>query len=253
MDPAFGNYSVIRSFRALRPLRALKRVPGMPGLVQSIMSAIPKLGHVGVVCAFLFIVFGIIGTDFFNGALHFRCASMDLLPQPHVAYEAHAHLRSTQNATRRLWEYSGPTAVRTFARNLKGAGSSGDGMAHFDSGKFCLMGEQGFCSEGQECHYFEENPESGTISFDSVLIAQVTLLKVLTFDTWTDAMYALMKVVSPYVWIYFIAFALLGGFFLVNLFLAVIFDEFLKSQVGVLQSGQCDLLPVMAFGFACCA
>eukprot|EP00327_Prymnesium_parvum_P044618 CAMPEP_0205857742 /NCGR_PEP_ID=MMETSP1083-20121108/3824_1 /ASSEMBLY_ACC=CAM_ASM_000430 /TAXON_ID=97485 /ORGANISM="Prymnesium parvum, Strain Texoma1" /LENGTH=1580 /DNA_ID=CAMNT_0053219251 /DNA_START=327 /DNA_END=5070 /DNA_ORIENTATION=+ len=221
VNPAFGNYSVIRSFRALRPLRALKRVPGMPGLVQSIMSAIPKLGHVGVVCAFLFIVFGIIGTDFFKygpAPTATRCLRSTRAPPLHTKRDEEAV------------GYSGPAAVRTFARNLKGAGSSGDGMAHFDSGKFCLMGEQGFCSEGQECHYFEENPESGTISFDSVLIAQVTLLKVLTFDTWTDAMYALMKVVSPYVWIYFIAFALLGGFFLVNLFLAVIFDEFLKSQ-----------------------
>ena len=70
----------------------------------------------------------------------------------------------------------------------------------------------------------------GTMSFDSVMLGQITLLQILTFDTWTDAMYDLMDIVSVNAWIFFILVAVLGGFFLVNLFLAVIFDEFMKSQ-----------------------
>ena len=50
------------------------------------------------------------------------------------------------------------------------------------------------------------------MSFDSVAIASVSLLQVITFDTWTDVMYDLMKVVSPYSWIYFFLFAIFGGF-----------------------------------------
>ena len=72
--PQFGNYSVIRSVRALRPLRALKRVPGMPVLVSSIMACIPKMGDVAMLCAFVFLVFGIVGMELFKGALHYRCA-----------------------------------------------------------------------------------------------------------------------------------------------------------------------------------
>ena len=72
--PSLGNYSVIRSVRALRPLRALKRMPGMPLLVQSILAVLPKLANVVMLCGFVFAVFGIVGTELFQGAMHYRCA-----------------------------------------------------------------------------------------------------------------------------------------------------------------------------------
>ena len=72
--PGFGNYSVIRSVRALRPLRALKRVPGMPVLVSSVLASLPGLASVGVLCGFVFLVFGIVGLELFKGAFHYRCA-----------------------------------------------------------------------------------------------------------------------------------------------------------------------------------
>lgn len=39
-----------------------------------------------------------------------------------------------------------------------------------------------------------------------------------------------MAAFSPYVFIYYLIVALLGGFFVVNLFLAVVFDEFMRSK-----------------------
>ena len=89
---------------------------------------------------------------------------------------------------------------------------------------------RGSCEDGTTCSYFDENPAGGLQSFDSVAWAFVTILQVMTFDTWTDAMFALMNGFSYYAWIYFVAIAVLGGLFVVNLFLCVIFDEFMKSQ-----------------------
>ena len=54
--PGFGNFSAIRALRSLRPLRALKRVPGMPALVQSILGALPRVGNVLLLCAFIMLV-----------------------------------------------------------------------------------------------------------------------------------------------------------------------------------------------------
>ena len=48
-------------------------------------------------------------------------------------------------------------------------------------------------------------------------------------DTWTEPMYALMATSSPLAFAYCIAIAILGGFFVVNLFLAVIFNEFMTA------------------------
>ena len=81
---AFGNMSAVRSVRALRPLRALKRVPGMPLLIKAIMAAIPKLVHVAALCAFLFLVFGIVGVELYQGTMHYRCALPGARPAKHL-------------------------------------------------------------------------------------------------------------------------------------------------------------------------
>jgi hypothetical protein len=56
------------------------------------------------------------------------------------------------------------------------------------------------------------------------------IVQIITFDTWSDIMYDLMDAFSAYVWVYFLLVAMLGGFFVVQLFLAVVFEEFMKSK-----------------------
>ena len=58
----------------------------------------------------------------------------------------------------------------------------------------------------------------------------IAILQAVTFDTWTDPMFDIMASYSYSAWIYFILVAILGGLFVVNLFLAVIFDEFMRAQ-----------------------
>ena len=117
--PSFGNYSVIRSVRALRPLRALKRVPGMPALVSAIMGCIPKMGNVAMLCAFIFLVFGIVGMELFKGALHYRCA----LP----GYQEPDNIPSADR--RRMAQLAPPAAIETSAsaasRSLAASAISG--------------------------------------------------------------------------------------------------------------------------------
>ena len=76
--PQMTGMGAVRSVRALRPLRALRRVPGMPVLVSSILQSLPALGNVAGLTFFLFLVFGIIGMNLFQGALHYRCADMGI-------------------------------------------------------------------------------------------------------------------------------------------------------------------------------
>jgi hypothetical protein len=87
------------------------------------------------------------------------------------------------------------------------------------------------CAEvAQICVYFDSNPDGDTVSFDSVSRAMLPILQAITFDTWTDPMFYVKDAYSFAAWGYFIAIAILGGMFVVNLFLAVIFDEFMRAQ-----------------------
>ena len=83
------------------------------------------------------------------------------------------------------------------------------------------------------CAYFDMNPAHNLMSFDNVGVAMISLMQSLTFDDWTVAMYALMDAFSsPWIVIFFLAIVVLGGFFVVNLFLAVIFEETLSAQMN---------------------
>ena len=206
--PWMGNFSALRSFRALRPLRALKRLPGMPVLVQSILSALPRVGGVIVLCGFVSLIFAIVGVELFKGSLHYRCALPGFDAGDHNAFH----------------------------------GKSAEQQLSFDSEISCNPSLEDQCPEGTVCEYFKQNPNDGLLTFDSVPYTFVILLQALTFDDWTVSMYAVIKAVSPYAVIYFLLFVILGGFFIVNLFLAVIFEEFISAQKTALLEAEDEAL-----------
>ena len=183
-----ANASVIRAVRALRPLRALKTMPEMRMLVASILEIIPKMGSVSVLCGFLLLVFGIVGVELFKGVLHHRCAPADV----------------------------DLTLL------------SPDEQLQYDSETSCNPRRSDQCEAHDTCSYFDLNPSNGLMSYDSVPIALVVLLQAVTFDDWATSMFALEDAYSPYVIIYYLLIVIIGGFFVINLFLAVIFEEFLS-------------------------
>ena len=131
---------------------------------------------------------------------------------------------------------SAVAAAKRSGRSLKGGGGSSgqadpnDPEVEFDTETLCAA-DPGMCvEEGASCYYFSNNPGGGTISFDTVPMTFIAILQAVTFDTWTDPMFDIMASYSYSAWIYFILVAILGGLFVVNLFLAVIFDEFIRAQ-----------------------
>ena len=66
-------------------------------------------------------------------------------------------------------------------------------------------------------------------AFDSLETAFLAIVQIATFDHWSPMMYGLMPS-FPGAWIFFFLVVSLCGFFLVNLFLAVLYDEFTVSM-----------------------
>ncbi|KOO32672.1 voltage-gated ion channel superfamily [Chrysochromulina tobinii] len=217
--PSMGNYSVIRSVRALRPLRALKRVPGMPVLVASIMSVFPKLGNVGALCGFIFLVFGIVGMELFKGTLHNRLGGSLVLTGRALKGELDHHKGPLALPDGTLLPY-GMTIQDKYDTEVSCSPSKGPNV--------CIVNE---APKNSTCHYFDRDPNAGMTSFDSIGLAFIILLQTVTFDSWASPMYQMMFAFSPYVWIYFLTICMLGGFFVVNLFLAVIFQQFIAASM----------------------
>ena len=110
----------------------------------------------------------------------------------------------------------------------------------FDTGIACKPhatgSAYGSCPAGTACSYFDANPGNGINSFDSVPLALIAFMQLITFDDWATPMYGLMGSFSPYVWSYFVVGVMAGGCFVVNLFLAVIFLEFGNAQAAIAES-----------------
>ena len=79
------------------------------------------------------------------------------------------------------------------------------------------------------CAYFQTSVD-GVTSFDNIGWSFIVIMQAVTFDTWLAPSYAAMATVTPYAWAYFFVLAMVGGFFVVNLFLAVILGEFISAQ-----------------------
>lgn len=71
----------LRTLRALRPLRAISRWQGMRIVVNALMYAIPSIFNVLLVCLVFWLIFSIMGVQFFSGKFY-KCVDEDgeLLP-----------------------------------------------------------------------------------------------------------------------------------------------------------------------------
>ena len=263
--PTMGNYSVVRSFRALRPLRALKRIPGMPKLagfacwkrcpghnsprwsggqacfglwawwyealrrkprwygcqlgpchrldrlwrqVSCVLSSIPKLSHVAMLCSFILLVFGIVRRAFEPNSTVSCCNPRNpgctSIFQAGVAlFKGRFHYRCALSGTLE------------------------------DSGEFCSMDGPDTCAavaDGATCAYFDANLSDGPMSFDDIGAASLVIMQCASFDAYTSGIYVLMRHYFSFVWAYYLVIVCICGFFVANLFLAVLLQEFLQAK-----------------------
>ncbi|XP_053406003.1 sodium channel protein 1 brain-like isoform X3 [Mercenaria mercenaria] len=80
----FSAFRSLRTLRALRPLRAISRWQGMRIVVNALMMAIPSIVNVLVVCLVFWLIFSIMGVQFFKGEFYFCGPSADEMADPDV-------------------------------------------------------------------------------------------------------------------------------------------------------------------------
>ncbi|XP_022913809.1 sodium channel protein 60E isoform X3 [Onthophagus taurus] len=85
----------LRTLRALRPLRAISRWQGMRIVVNALMYAIPSIFNVLLVCLVFWLIFSIMGVQFFSGKF-FKCIDADgaMLPITEVDTKDECHYKN---------------------------------------------------------------------------------------------------------------------------------------------------------------
>jgi hypothetical protein len=213
--------STIRLVKTLRPLRSLQRIRGMRVLVNCILEALPQMCNVLVFLLFVIVFFGLFGHAFFKGRLRHTC-----------------HADNGDGTWSSIGETCNPectwddTTMRLVGPCLSLGNLTRQMENKFDPPHFTYSCRKGFeC----RCEYdalpnptcsYKANPNLGITSFDSILWAMVSLFQAISLEGWVDMMYQLQDGASMLVWIYFILLVLVGAIIVINLFLAVLCDNF---------------------------
>jgi hypothetical protein len=203
---------VFRACRALRPLRVIARHPGMRQVVNALIASVPGVANVCVLLLLFFLIFGILGVSFFKGTF-FSCQgdvfdAMSAAQVQLVTYPAaYVHLNASQTG----W---GSGAFE---------GSTSKAVCLWMGAEWAAVIDQ---------------------NFNNVFNAMALLLEMGTTEGWVDMMHATtdavgvdMQPIQDYArgWCAFsVLFLLLGAFFMLDLFVGVIIDNFnrLRRQAG---------------------
>jgi hypothetical protein len=230
---------VFRTLRILRPLRMIHRYPALKMLVNVMLHSLPGTIEVSAILFLFFLIYAIIGVNLYKGTFWacqgeawdgFSPAQQELVIHPlawaklsneqqqwapGVAYDVNGAFNSTAGAER----------LQAVSTNL------GSFLARSNSHVVC------------EWLGAEWSPVIDQ-HFDNCWFGMLALFEISTTEGWVSIMYAMvdargvnMQPVQDHARIscmYCIFFVLFGSFFMVNLFVGVVIDNFnrLKSVMG---------------------
>ncbi|KRK06760.1 uncharacterized protein Dyak_GE17580, isoform J [Drosophila yakuba] len=187
--PQIGPEVDLRTLRAIRVLRPLKLVSGIPSLqvvLKSIIKAMAPLLQIGLLVLFAIVIFAIIGLEFYSGALHKTCYSLE-------------------DPNKLVKEGESETPCNT------------DNILEKAAGSFVCNNTTSMCLEKWE------GPNSGITSFDNIGFAMLTVFQCITMEGWTAILYWTNDALgSGWNWIYFVPLIVIGSFFMLNLVLGVL-------------------------------
>lgn len=68
---SLSKLKALRTLRVLRPLRLISRNESMKLAINSLIKSIPKIGNVMMIMIFFFLLFGIVGVNYFKGTFFY--------------------------------------------------------------------------------------------------------------------------------------------------------------------------------------
>eukprot|EP00804_Cyclotella_cryptica_P023302 CCRYP_000468-RC/>CCRYP_000468-RC protein AED:0.16 eAED:0.16 QI:0/0.71/0.37/1/0.85/0.75/8/25/1511 len=231
------SFRVLRTLRVLRPLKVINRFPELKLVVDALLSSLPSVANVGLICAVFFLTFAIFGVTFLKGTFY-QCNESYLSPEQLqlVTYPVPFGELGVDQVSWLDFDFSGCDAKKWDAD-------------HTPTSKdicFCLRSE-----------WVPTIPQN----FNNVLRGVALLFEISTTEGWADVMHAAVDQrgvdMQPVTgnnefWaLYFILFLVLGAFFILELFVGVIIENFARIKevkgCGLMTAAQKEWALTQAF------
>ncbi|CAG5041777.1 unnamed protein product [Parnassius apollo] len=191
------DFRTLRAIRVLRPLKLVSGVPSLQVVLKSIIKAMAPLLQIGLLVLFAIVIFAIIGLEFYSGALHKTCYSLE---------DINEIVNEGENPT----------------------------PCNADNETVAPPGANVCAADKSTCLEKWEGPNRGITSFDNIGFAMLTVFQCITMEGWTSILYWTNDALgSMFNWIYFVPLIVLGSFFMLNLVLGVLSGEFAKEREKV--------------------
>ena len=219
-----SSLRALRTFRVLRPLRILNRLPGLRVVVDALLLSFPSVGDVAVMCTLFFLIFSSFGVNFLKGTFyHCEGEIFGSLSKEKIDYLIYPHAWGKLSDNQQSW----------FDVGVEGCEASSWTTATIPTSK-------------NVCDCLAPGGWKPIIpqSFDNVMSGMALLFEIATTEGWIDVMYAAvdqrgieMQPVrdnNPLWALFFIVFLIVGAFFVLELFVGVVIQNFnkIKERTG---------------------
>ncbi|KAE9188792.1 hypothetical protein PF002_g25223 [Phytophthora fragariae] len=264
--PDMPNISELRAIRVLRPLRSMSAFPGMRRLVAALLNSLPALRNVVGLQMFVFVVFGILGVQLFGGRMSRVCRLTEFpvrlpvdatWPVPNDYLEQvlanasafrclDAPLLDYTDSTPGYSKETSPWRIPQdcfwpvhYSDGLLCADPYHAGGHHCPAGDTCgsnydAFGNPRFVNErAMQDALHTERLNWGYTTYDNIGRALLTIFQSVTEEGWTLVMYMTMDASHPIVGACFaVSLIIFASYFVMNLTIAVISDEFQSDKPG---------------------
>lgn len=200
----------LRALRALRPLRLVQRLPKLRQTVSSLFLSLRPLASVAIIGIIFYLLFGILGVQFFRGRLS-RC---DLLVVP------------VESAWSEPVNASYTTTAPTGNSSVLFTAPPADAFRPVEN--------------RTDCETHGGRWRRDRYHFDSLPAALLTLFVISSRDGWIDIMYSAIDArganlqpkldSNPTAALFFVAFLLVVGYFVLNMVVGVLVENFQRSM-----------------------
>jgi hypothetical protein len=200
--------SALRVVRVFRPLRTVSKVQSLKHILTKVMQSLPSMRDVFVLLIFVSWLAAIAGVQLFLGALDRRCYADATFYDP-VNRSASA-LRLT-NTTEPDW-----LLIQNFTRKCNPS----------QQDRTC---RDSMVSLPVSCRSTSQY-ESNVLTFNNVWWGLLLATKIVSRDNWPEDLDNIVYASSPFAFIFFLVLTFFGGYFCLNLFIAVLTGAFGQGE-----------------------
>lgn len=192
---SFSGLSALRTLRVLRPLKSIKSIPQLKNIIETLLLSFSHIADITIILFFFFLLCSIIGIQMFRGRLMYRC---------------------TNPETGHVSSYSDTLSTCTYDS---------------DCNRYNSIYEQFSCMKNIY------NPKDGLVSFDNVIDGIIVVIITATMEGWTGYFTLInrtfkdkTRINEGIIFLFFHLILFIGGYYLINLFLAVINSQYMDVE-----------------------